>query len=53
MIEIVAVVDRMIRSGNVSAFFAPVSDENFLSSGSRSVNGVLGNLSPSQVMLIA
>ena len=35
MIDIVSGVDRLIRNGNVSAFFAPVSDETFLSAGSR------------------
>ena len=36
-VEIVSGVDRLIRNGNVSAFFAPVADETFLSSGSRSL----------------
>ena len=38
MIDIIASVDVMIRGGNVSAIFAPVSNEDFLSSGSRFFN---------------
>ena len=35
MIDIIASVDKMIQGGNVSALFSPVSNEHFLSAGSR------------------
>ncbi len=38
MIDIITSVDQMIRGGNVSAFFSPVANENFLTEGSRFFN---------------
>jgi hypothetical protein len=38
MIDIIKNVDQMIRGGNVSAFFSPVANENFLTEGSRFFN---------------
>ncbi len=35
MIDIVIEVDEMIRTGNVSATFAPVQDEEYLSGSTR------------------
>ena len=38
MLDIITTVDQMIRGGNVSAFFSPVANENFLTEGSRFFN---------------